>query len=90
MSQIKIILFVLVALHCGFALSYVDCRKDAGCTRGYCCSPCTSGWPWAQGSEWCYTTEGRSQDYNYVKCTHDDECDPMWKCAGPCAAFVTR
>lgn len=38
----------------------------------------------AKNTEWCYTTKGRSQDYNYVQCSGPQDCNGCWSCAGPC------
>ncbi|OAQ29354.1 hypothetical protein K457DRAFT_125842 [Linnemannia elongata AG-77] len=54
-----------------------------GCHKGYCWAGCASGVPFAF-NEWCYTTRGRSQDYNYVSCSNDNECSMDWRCAGSC------
>lgn len=58
------------------------CAYYAGCKKGYCWTPCK-----AVGIffEWCYSTKGSSQDYQYVKCSSDSECNKCWKCAGPCS-----
>lgn len=66
----------------------IDCKKENGCYNGYCCKPCNGAsviFFWVAGEEWCYSTRGRSQDYNYVRCNDDADCDPNWHCAGPCA-----
>lgn len=56
--------------------------KGYGCYKGYCWSECTgAGWPFY---EWCYTTRGSSQDYNYVKCNKNVKCKSSWNCAGSC------
>ncbi|KAG2218768.1 hypothetical protein INT45_012988 [Circinella minor] len=60
-----------------------------GCYDGYCWSECLGFGHVANVvalNEWCYTTKGRSQDFNYVRCTTDEECCPSWSCAGACAA----
>ena len=57
---------------------------DCGCYNGKCWSYCSFG------SNWCYTTKGHTQDYNYVYCGKDRECMPDWHCAGPCTIFDTR
>ena len=56
-----------------------------GCYNGYCWSECLgiSNFPFP-GNDWCYTTQGRSQDFNYVECTNDEECCESWSCAGSC------
>lgn len=53
-----------------------------GCLRGYCWSYCHGAFPW--DSDWCWTTRGRSQDYNYVECENNFDCNGCWSCAGPC------
>ncbi|KAG2218677.1 hypothetical protein INT45_013343 [Circinella minor] len=64
--------------------AFQQCGKH-GCYNGYCWSECQgAGTALAGANEWCYTTEGRSQDFNYVKCTNDEECCPSWHCAGSC------
>ncbi|KAI9241275.1 MAG: hypothetical protein BYD32DRAFT_77782 [Podila humilis] len=67
-----------------------DCARRCdpnrgGCHKGYCWAGCVAVSPF--GGEWCYTTKGYSQDYQYVKCSSADECNSNWKCAGPCALF---
>lgn len=57
------------------------CANKGGCHKGYCWSKCRAT---GIGGEWCYNTKGRSQDYKYVKCSRDSECDKCWKCAGSC------
>lgn len=56
-----------------------ECRKQAGCHKGYC-------WAWCGksliGGEWCYTTRTYSQSFQYVGYTSDSKCDKCWKCAG--------
>lgn len=66
---------------------------DYGCHRGYCWSRC-AGFARTFGTaardafkEWCWTTKGRSQDYNYVTCSKKEDCCGTWSCAGTCAAF---
>lgn len=61
---------------------------DWGCKNDKCWSRCVGFaaiFPYIY--EWCYTTKGRSQDYNYIKCSSESDCDPCWKCGGPCSAF---
>jgi len=53
-----------------------------GCHKGYCWTRCYATEPWLR--EWCYTTKGYSQDFNYVKCNVGDDCCRCWKCAGAC------
>lgn len=66
------------------------CVKDDafGCSKGYCWSNCAGFGQMTVTSlfthDWCYTTRGRSQDYNYVRCESKSDCDPCWKCAGSC------
>lgn len=60
------------------------CSEDAGCHNGYC-------WAWCglslSNAEWCYTTEGSTYDFQYVRCQRDSDCQKCWRCAGPCALF---
>lgn len=58
-----------------------ECGYQGGCHKGFCWSFCDAT---AINGEWCYTTKGRSQDFNYVECSRDDECNRCWKCAGSC------
>lgn len=77
----KIVIFIVVVVVATLAPS-VNAKLVHGCHKGYCWAYCN-----ATGlglKEWCYTTKGSSQDYNYVKCTKLSECAPHWKCAGPC------
>ncbi|PPQ95594.1 hypothetical protein CVT26_008622 [Gymnopilus dilepis] len=76
--------------------AWVGCRASCnfrcstnvgGCYNGWCWASCVTGVPLVEGHEWCYTTRGYSQDYNYIRCSHNEDCDVNWKCAGPCAAF---
>lgn len=76
----KIVVFVLLVT---LALS-VNTIDDYGCRKERCWSSCSATiFP----NEWCYTTKGRSQDYNYVKCEYTGDCEYYWKCAGPCSIF---
>lgn len=59
------------------------CGKIGGCHKGYCWASCDAT---AFNNEWCYTTRGYSQDFKYVGCASDYECDKCWKCAGSCTA----
>lgn len=60
-------------------------RETHGCHKGYCWSYCSSlGFDHGYSDEWCYTTEGSSQSYNYVKCDYNTQCLEDWKCGGPC------
>lgn len=52
-----------------------------GCLNGRCWSYCGVS---LTGGEWCYTTKGYSQDFNYVSCSNADDCNGCWKCAGSC------
>ncbi|KAJ8652040.1 hypothetical protein O0I10_012349 [Lichtheimia ornata] len=64
---------------------------DWGCHKGSCWSRCAGAGRAAKSYlnlyEWCYTTKGSSQDYNYVSCEKNEDCCSTWSCAGPCAAF---
>ena len=62
-----------------------------GCYKGYCWARCrgfmyTFAFPLMgfKDQEWCYTTKGYSQDFQYVSCKEDSECGCTWKCAGSC------
>ncbi|CAO3640669.1 unnamed protein product [Cunninghamella echinulata] len=58
---------------------------DFGCWKGRCWSHCAGAGTFLSGvDEWCYTTRGSSQDYNYVYCNSNNDCDNTWHCAGPC------
>lgn len=77
----KLVIFVLVV-----ALA-LEAKAGSGCHKGYCWTSCTGAGAYIAGDnkEWCYTTKGRSQDYQYVKCSRDRGCISTWKCAGPCS-----
>ncbi|KAF6207967.1 hypothetical protein GE061_016416 [Apolygus lucorum] len=55
----------------------------AGCHKGYCWADC---WAVLQSGEWCYTTRSHSQSHTYVPCSADNQCNPNWKCGGPCSS----
>lgn len=84
-----------IAIQIGIAIATnigkmnTGCVKDNeyGCHKGYCWSYCSGAGTLLFGmtKEWCYTTKGRSQDRQYIKCTSNDECDACWRCAGPCS-----
>ena len=63
----------------------------SGCYKGYCWARCkgfmyTFALPLMgyKDQEWCYTTKGYSQDFQYVSCKEKSECDCEWRCAGSC------
>lgn len=63
----------------------LECSEVAGCHKGYC-------WAWCgvsmSGGEWCYTSKNNyTQSHEFVECKEDSECNPCWKCGGPCALF---
>lgn len=58
------------------------CAFQGGCRNGRCWAGCDAT---VVDNEWCYTTRGYSQDYRYIGCGQDHECDKCWKCAGPCS-----
>ena len=70
--------------------SCIPAYHDYGCHKGYCWSTCT-----AVGLgvmvEWCYTTKSDTTfDFSYVPCEKNGlktQCDPCWRCAGPCSIF---
>lgn len=64
------------------ALNSPECTKF-GCHKGYCWAYCHA--VLGHNREWCYTTRGSSQDYNYVGCSSDADCGGCWKCAASCA-----
>lgn len=66
----------------GSALNSPSCTRF-GCHKGYCWAYCHA--VLGNEREWCYTTRGSSQDYNYVGCSRDSDCDGCWKCAGACS-----
>ena len=61
-----------------------------GCHKGYCWTKCIGGelTPFfgrlVAGTEWCWTTKGPSQDFQYVRCNNDDDCCQYWHCASSC------
>merc|ERR1712079_657175 len=57
-------------------------QKSYGCWKGYCWTYCSNGFACGGTCPWCYTTKGYSQDFNYVSCNNDNECNPNWNCAG--------
>merc|ERR1712079_509247 len=66
--------------------SQVSANEEYGCWKGYCWARCENGFACysGQGCPWCYTTKGYSQDFNYVSCNYDGDCDRDWRCAGSC------
>ena len=61
------------------------CDQDKGRCWSYCiCASPFANAVGAFGKEWCWTTQGSSLDGNYVQCYSRSDCDPCWKCAGPC------
>lgn len=64
------------------ALNSPACTRG-GCSKGYCWAYCHA--VLGHEREWCYTTRGSSQNYQYVSCSRDEDCDKCWKCAGSCA-----
>lgn len=80
--------FALVVI----AALFMSCHAVIGVSKYFGKAGCHEGSCWAgclvllRGSpSWCYTTsEGVSQNYKYVTCTEDSECNKDWKCAGPC------
>lgn len=63
--------------------------ENFGCHKGYCWARCIgalggTATPKDSHQEWCYTTKGYSQDFQYVGCQQDSDCDGCWKCAGSC------
>lgn len=58
-----------------------SCARKWGCYQGYCWAGCDAT---AVNNEWCYTTRGYSQDYQYIRCSRDSECSDCWACAGAC------
>lgn len=83
----KVIIFVLIV---ALAFGADAVTKGGGCYKSsdgkkYCWAYCSTGLVRGIADEWCYTTQsGRSQDYNYVECSEDSQCDYNWSCAGPC------
>lgn len=65
---------------------YHQCNEKWGCHNGYCWAGCQAIAAISQ-KEWCYTTRGHSQDYQYVTCQGMGDCDACWNCAGPCTLF---
>uniref|UniRef100_T1KLV5 Uncharacterized protein n=1 Tax=Tetranychus urticae TaxID=32264 RepID=T1KLV5_TETUR len=55
-----------------------------GCYKGYCWSRCSSQGKKPNNKEWCYTTRGRSHRYGPFRCRSKKDCNPCWKCGGPC------
>lgn len=66
---------------------FLYCSERGGCYNGKCWAGCRAIVGDHDGGEWCYTTQGNSQDYQYIPCSIDFECHKCWKCAGPCAVF---
>lgn len=61
-----------------------SCGAKFGCNKEYCWAQCYGLLGFA-GSEWCYTSESSSTlSYQYVTCRTDFDCDPCWRCGGPC------
>lgn len=69
---------------------------ESGCSCGYnnkcyCWARCLGALGTdARGKEWCWTTKGRSQDYNYVECAGPSDCNGCWKCAGACTLWIVE
>lgn len=59
------------------------CNDRGGCYNGKCWAGCDA--VLFGDKEWCYTTKGNSQDYQYIGCSRDHECSKCWKCAGACS-----
>jgi len=92
---IIVLISVLTIIHTKEVNVGYGCTKD-----GYCWSYCAGAAWFAHGlpllvraleepatkfaGEWCYTSPGKSQSYQYQKCKHFAQCDPNWSCAGPC------
>ncbi|KAJ6644239.1 Allergen Tha p 2 [Pseudolycoriella hygida] len=60
-------------------------HNNYGCFKGKCWSKCSTTFVSIISEyEWCYSTKGNSQDFQYVACETYNTCNPKWKCAGSC------
>ncbi|CAO3640665.1 unnamed protein product [Cunninghamella echinulata] len=78
-KHLYLVLLVTIFFEIAIAAEAFDCWE------GRCWTYCTAvGHVIPGAEEWCYTTKSSSQDYNYVDCNADSECQRNWSCAGPC------
>lgn len=82
-SNISLLVIVCVVL----GLAALAAAEDFGCHKGYCWTKCDGAgnvWTAFHGLEWCWTTKGGSQDFQYVTCNSNADCDRIWNCASSC------
>lgn len=61
------------------------CKLLDGQSFGFCWSSCSHE---VEDDGWCYTSETRSLDYQFVKCSSDEDCNQHWSCALPCSSSM--
>lgn len=90
------LLLVAIVVFLGITLSFGQISQDLsdddfGCklldqqSFGFCWSSCSDE---EDGDGWCYTTKTRSLDYQFVKCSSDEDCTQNWSCALQCSSSM--